>query len=245
MARYDTTRRTSSVKPACGSVKHLLFLLIGFLLGYMAATFYHLNEVAEWFSTHVFLQKTTKATSLEKSAEIPKPKFEFYTLLTQENRASTVVIDKVATQPKQDPAAIGLGAPVGTAELRPSSRELLVAERHEASEDLPMEMTAPSSAASLAQQEKKTIETALTHVNTRDGYWVQLASFRRPQDAEKMKAKLSLKGITVSVVSVTQQHLQWFRVVSGPFANKFDAERARNAIRFSARIEGIVRKMDA
>ena len=77
------------------------------------------------------------------------------------------------------------------------------------------------------------------------GYWVQLASFRRAQDAEKMKANLSLRGVMTTVVSATQQHIQWFRVVLGPFANKLDAERAKKSVMLSVRIQGIVRKMDA
>ncbi len=240
MARYDTTRRTAPPKPNCGFMKHLLFLVVGFLLGYAASTFYHLNEVAEWLSTHVFLKNDSKVVlSPEKTAEIPKPKFEFYTLLTQENHSNPAPAEKTAAQSNQNAAA----TPVSSPEVL-AAREVPVSPR-DVAQPVSMEITTPSTVTAVAQQEKKTIETALARVSARDSYWVQLASFRRSEDAEKMKARLSLKGIVVTIVPVTQQHLQWFRVVSGPFANKFDAERAKNAIRFDARIEGIVRKMDA
>ena len=41
---------------------------------------------------------------------------------------------------------------------------------------------------------------------------------------------MSLKGLMTTVVSVTQQGTQWFRVVLGPFADKLDAERAKSAL---------------
>ncbi len=221
MARYDTTRRRPVVKPRCGLMKHIFLVMIGFALGYTAATFYHLNEVFAWVNTHVLMQNSPQVVvASKKSTDIPKPKFEFYTLLTQENRANT--------------AMVASGDVTAAEVLAPTTPR-----------SLSIDMNLATQQANTMLQEQKAIEATLKQAHAKEGYWVQLASFRRPQDAEKMKASLSLKGIVVTVMPVTQQRVQWFRIVLGPFANKFDAERAKKAVALHERIEGIVRKMDA
>lgn len=230
MARYHTTRRQAPPKRGCGLFKHALLIVIGFACGYTAATFFHWNELIAWINTRVFIQ-TPKPTApaAKKYAEIPKPKFEFYTLLTQESRAAAASGNVAAV--KEEPATVAAAIPTSST---PSSA---------LPQSLPIEMNLTAPQTNIALQEQKAIERTLSQV--KDGYWVQLASFRRPQDAEKMKANLSLRGVMTTVVSARQQNIQWFRVVLGPFASKFDAERAKKSVMLSVRIQGIVRKMDA
>lgn len=224
MARYDTTRRYSTSKPRCGGLKHSLFLLIGFLLGYTVATWLSWSQVVIWMNAHFLKNKSPEAVApVKKYAEIPKPKFEFYTLLTQENASKS---EPTASVHKESNTHVASTEPVST---QPS----LVSEETVASVVQP----------NLGLQEQKAIEKTWAQAKT--GYWVQLASFRHAQDAEKMKANLSLKGLMTTVVSVTQQGTQWFRVVLGPFADKLDAERAKKSVMLTVRIQAIVRKMDA
>ena len=231
MARYNTTRRQTPTKPRCGLLKHALLIVIGFACGYTAATFFHWDQVIVWLNTHVFIQTPPPATvAAKKYAEIPKPKFEFYTLLTQENRAAATSGNVASI--KEQPTTIAADLPTSSA---PSSAP--------PPQSLPIEMNLTAPQTNIALQEQRAIESTLSQVKA--GYWVQLASFRRPQDAEKMKANLSLRGVMTTVVSGRQQNVQWFRVALGPFASKFDAERAKKSVMLSVRIQGIVRKMDA
>ena len=79
----------------------------------------------------------------------------------------------------------------------------------------------------------------------KDAYLVQIASFKSNQEAERMKAVLSIKGFRVNIAMVTQQQIQWYRVNLGPFSSRTQAEQARVSIARSEHIIGMVRKMDA
>jgi cell division protein FtsN len=237
MARYETTRRRMPTKPGCGFLRHLLLVMIGFAVGCTSSTFFNWNEVVSWVNTHVLMQKssTLAPVASKKYAEIPKPKFEFYTLLTQENRARAANIAPDISSSKQN-----------VPQTQHTAAETVISESPSStSRQLPMELTVAASQTNLALQEQRAIEKTLVQASVKNGYWLQLASFRRAQDAEKMKANLSLKGVMPTVVTITQQHVQWFRVVLGPFPNKFDAERARKSVMLSFHIQGIVRRMDA
>lgn len=63
-------------------------------------------------------------------------------------------------------------------------------------------------------------------------YVVQVGSFKRAADAERVKAELALRGIVASVQTATLPDGQTtHRVRLGPYANKQAAEQARGALR--------------
>ena len=86
---------------------------------------------------------------------------------------------------------------------------------------------------------------AATALINKEAYLVQIASFKRKQEAERMKAMLAIKVFNVNVAIVTQQQIQWYRVILGPFSSRTQAEQARASISASEHIMGMVRKMDA
>jgi cell division protein FtsN len=77
----------------------------------------------------------------------------------------------------------------------------------------------------------------------KDSYLIQIASFKNRQDAERMKAALTLKGFDVSIVNTSQQQGNWFRVIVGPFSSRLSAEKAQLALMQSEHIKGMIRKM--
>ncbi|WP_019218251.1 SPOR domain-containing protein [Legionella tunisiensis] len=90
--------------------------------------------------------------------------------------------------------------------------------------------------------ESKPVTVAST--NSKESYLLQLASFKNKQEAERLKAALTLKGFDVHVAMSSQQQGNWFRVILGPFHSRGDAEKARMSIARSERITGMIRKMD-
>jgi cell division protein FtsN len=61
-------------------------------------------------------------------------------------------------------------------------------------------------------------------------YYVQLGAFRTAEDAESLRAKLSLSGIETKVTEREQSGRIVFRVRTGPFDSKEEAERNREKL---------------
>ncbi len=98
MKKYEINQRRTQ-KKHCGFLKHVLLVSCSFIAGYASATWYDFSKLSQWVHEHVL---TTKSTALPpaavKEAELPKPKFEFYTLLTKDSRPGVVV-----TTPSPEP----------------------------------------------------------------------------------------------------------------------------------------------
>ena len=61
-------------------------------------------------------------------------------------------------------------------------------------------------------------------------YYVQLGAFRTAEDAETLRARLSLSGIETKVTERGQSGRVVFRVRTGPFDSKDDADRNRDKL---------------
>lgn len=231
MAKYDAKRRSTPPRTRnCGFLKHVMLVSVSFIAGYVCATFYDYTNLIRWVNVHVLM--SAEPTSIKQpvqEAVLPKPKFEFYTLLTKDTATGAVV----STLPS-----------VATASAEPVARE-----KSAATHAVPqLSIDTIASADSIKTTSLATALEAPQAVSTvgfsKDAYLVQLASFRRPQDADRMRASLTMKGFVVSVVGINQQNMRWYRVVLGPFSNKLDAQRAQSAIAKSERIAGMIRKVD-
>jgi cell division protein FtsN len=253
MAKYDAKKR-KTVTQGCGFFKHLGLCLLSFAAGYVTASFYDYTKLQAWVMTHIRTNppEIMPHKSIEE-ARLPKPKFEFYTLLTQESQSSTMpssehhaevassnalsVANLVPSTPSTAPStSLDMTVPVKDSRaMRDKNVHLASKEEHEPEHHaLPLN-TSTGSLYARANQ---------TPAVSRETYLVQLASFRRSSDAERMRASLTLKGFNVNVVTVTQQHVSWYRVVLGPFISRTDALRAQSAVARSERIVGMVRKTD-
>ena len=75
------------------------------------------------------------------------------------------------------------------------------------------------------------------------GFVVQIASFRTSQDAAKLAGRLKAYDLTVFVETANLGDKGvWYRVLSGPFAAREQAERTVEFLRKKERLSAIVRK---
>jgi cell division protein FtsN len=175
-----------------------------------------------WLNTQVLAQHTTPpvAKPIAQPAPLSKPKFEFYTLLTNDhggtNTASaTHTASATAISPSSLPST-----PTG-----------------------PIDLTLNKVATRSQDAEKKTtIGSDNPHKNA---FLVQLGSFKSKQEAERIKASLSLKGFSITVAAVSQKNITWYRVMTGPYSSRIEAEKAQISIAKSERMVGMIRRMDA
>jgi cell division protein FtsN len=64
-------------------------------------------------------------------------------------------------------------------------------------------------------------------------YLLQAGSFRNPQQADQLKAKLALQGLETRVDSVTTNNGKWHRVRVGPYEKLEDLNRSRSTLKQS------------
>jgi cell division protein FtsN len=175
----------------------------------MGSSLWDLGSVVNWINAQHLTQDlaSPNVAPHPKTALLPKPKLEFYTLLANENSNG---VQPVAVMPTSAPAP---ATPrVANASVPPAT---------------PMEVR------------------ALNPIVAKQGYWVQVGSFRSQKEAEKIKASLTLKGFMVSMTVISQQNTSWYRVGIGPFASFMDAEKAQSSVARTEHVKGMIRKMDA
>lgn len=213
--RKNTTQRRGNL------LGQLLFGFVFFVAGYLSASVYDLTRLSGWLGGHVFA-KTTSQILLRTSAEpapLPKPKFEFYTLLAKEQVAGSAPVpapQPVAVLPVKTPA-LPLHAPLAPTTSLASTN--------------PMPAVVAKIPAMVA--------------SNKDAFLIQVGSFKSLQEAERMKASLAMKGFDVKLSSTMQQRVNWYRVTIGPFASRTQAQQILLAFARREHIMGMIRRMDA
>ena len=74
----------------------------------------------------------------------------------------------------------------------------------------------------------------------KDIYQIQLASFKLPEDAERLKAQLILDGYTANIKPFTLDKQKYLRVSIGPYQNLADANKALQSFH-AENYEGLTR----
>lgn len=203
--------------------KQLLLLLVSFLFGYLSASIFDFTSLTNWVNAQVLAKSVIPAapTRVAEEAQLPKPKFEFYTLLATEHSAAVPVSTASPTVPVT--AHAPPTTPVGE----------------------PVVKNAPIPAAPIKSEVAVAGKSSAWAVINKESYLVQVASFRSKQEAEHMRATLALKGFAANIVVVRQQQVSWYRVSIGPFSSKGQAEKAKLSVARSEHLMGMIRKMDA
>ena len=219
--KRNSARRSGSVS------KQLLLALVCFLFGYLSASVFDFASLTNWVNTQLLAQHTAPAAKnvVPQQAQLPKPKFEFYTLLANERNEAG-----------PQAAPVTPAAPVVVAQATTTAATTTPVN--------PLTTKSPPVAVPLGNAvPAKELSNQL--VTAKEAYLVQVAAFKSKQEAERMKAALSLKGFLVNVAIVNQQKTSWYRVSIGPFTSKTQAQQAQVAVARSEHIVGMIRKMDA
>lgn len=103
------------------------------------------------------------------------------------------------------------------------------------------ELSERTRAESRAESTQQADTTTPPQVTDTDQYLLQVGSFRAASDAEQMKARLALLGISARVQSVTVNDAAWHRVRVGPVNGARQAESMRRRLADNG-IESLVMK---
>lgn len=240
MGGRATTRRRKSM-----GIGSLMFPFVTFIMGYLVASVFDMNHLSGWVATNLLNRSGTTAikTAQVQPVDLPKPKFEFYTLLTKEQSrmpgaAAMASAASTPVTPKPVSPAIAQSSPASnTTVVKTDSPpiDLTVTQKLPLHEPLVAAMTQPSKAMSTG--------TSTAMVGGR--YIIQVGSFRNSREAEKMRATLAIRGFSAIITSTTQQQVTWYRVLVGPFESLTDAQRVHREFAQRERITGMIRRLDA
>lgn len=229
-------RKKSTTARRGNMAGQLLLVCVCFVAGYLSASLYDIARLSDWVSTNI-LAKNVIPTAAQPGvavAQLPKPKFEFYTLLANEQVAGS-------SQPTtQQPTAV---LPVKELPLHaPLAPTTVLATASSAPAAVSPVAT---TAAKMAPENKLPALLAGNNTNNKDAYLVQVASFRSMREAERMKISLVMKGLDVKIATINQQQVNWYRVFIGPFSSHTQAQQAQLAFAKREHVMGMIRRMDA
>ena len=143
---------------------------------------------------------TSKTKPTAKKTEPQKPKYDFYTLLPE----SEVIVPPDALT----------SAPSTTKPVSAEEAAKIDAARAEA---LLNGQTPPP----MPPVAKSPVSTE---------FFLQAGSFRKREDADKVRAQIILLGQSVQVESGTVREEVWYRVLVGPFANREQLAQAQKSL---------------
>lgn len=236
---YVSRRRQTRQKP--NAPRRLVAIVGAFLCGYLVANVFDITSLTTWVNKNILASKET-GTHVETRVahkEAPKPKFEFYTLLSKDSSAPAPInrtlpqaqtaAKPIATQPAAvtSQVAAQVTAPATVVNTTPHATAITVSR---------------ATTKAVLVSEKKTTPVS-TSAAGKESYLIQIASFNKRQDAEHLKASLVLRGFNVVVSSIQRQTVIWYRVTIGPFNSRTDAEKAQIIVRQSEHMNGIIRRI--
>ncbi len=223
-------KKKARSKPAGNAGSQLMFVLISFICGYLSASLISFAKLSDWVKTQA-LEKSTQVTSAsaKKTAQqkLPKPKFEFYTLLANEQ----------GPNPSTSTAAVSAANPNTVTNASNVMSNTAVKSAEVAKKPNLPPVSSPA-ATVIAAADKTAAHPIPNSTTAKESYSVQIASFGRKDDAEKMKASLILKGFNVNIAVVNQNGINWYRVVIGPYVSRVLAEKASSSLG----IRGMIRR---
>lgn len=228
----------------------LLTLLFSARYLYLHVDFTQLEEKA--ISSLPNTSKLTKTTPIK----LPKPKFEFYTMLP---KGETSKLHIVQAKPPIQKAEVNLPkasipapklkkdtpTPTQTIKLKQPNPQTINKPTHIAKAPVkvsrkpkPQIIARPTQHKALApkipkKQLAKKLNPAPKPVlakSTKGQFLLQVGSFRTFADAHKLKGELLLEGFTVKISTFTNESITWHRVMVGPFHSLAQAQKAQDTL---------------
>lgn len=231
MARQHYNNTSRRQKPQ--NRGQFILVMISFVTGYLSSSIMNINQLGNWLNENMNINESqaVKVASVGSAKVVAKntasPKLEFYTMLTKEPKGSVPVGTELSKMviPKHD------DAPVAPLDLSVSKPQNLAVKPVEVQAAKPIMVKSPESVASSGT--KKTF------------FVVQLASFRYQEQADRLRAKLLLKGFDAKISEARQGNAHLFRVMLGPYASLSEAQKAKVIFQAKEHSSGMIRQMDA
>lgn len=101
----------------------------------------------------------------------------------------------------------------------------------------------PSSITSASEQVSPPKRQASTEKT--DAYIIQIASFRKEEQAESLKATLALSGYETHIQSIVMHDSEtWYRLYLGPFTNRLSAQKTKAKLESEQKMNSLIMKIN-
>jgi cell division protein FtsN len=158
----------------------------------------------------------------EKEAAAPQP--------VEETAKPELTFYETLAETKKQPLGSGINLPPQK-EKKPEKPVETALEKKPAIEQVPPVPQAPQTVAKV-------------DVPAAKGYVVQTGSFKKMEDAERLKSQLTAKGYKVFIRKADlKEKGVWYRVLLGPIPTKSEADAVVADIKKKERLSGFVRKL--
>lgn len=218
---------------------------VTFVFGYLASSWLDVNQFGCWVNSFIHpaqIQKNAEQSQVDASLP-PRPKLEFYTLLTNEPVSKSAIEAKPTDVTLENNAKVE----VPTSDLASTSQPLDLEVRpaagvasNVAATITPAGQTQPPPSR-LIESSKPNLATPVA--KSEGSYVIQVGSFRALREAQRMKAHLLMKGFSADITTVMQQDTYWYRVHIGPFTSLTQAQQTQQSFARTERITGMIRKL--
>lgn len=218
-----------------------VLVFLAFFTGLFSGSFVDMQKFISWANSKLYLEDVVGVNQqiARRVPQLPKPKLEFYTLLTSNhNNGKVPAPDTAVTQHLRSTENVKI------AQVEEKGKVVV---NHTANAIHPNVIDVKTRLASNnanSAAEVKSIGTKNPNL-IKSTYNIQVAAFRARRDADQLKASLLLKGIDSSIQAINAQNVTWFRVTIGPFATREQAEKMQMMLSNRERVSGMIRKMDA
>jgi cell division protein FtsN len=206
MARRNARRKKSSRYAASSASSSpffgMIWLVLGVLAGLLIAAVFYLKQ------QHKFSLDAVKSHSVSHphvhAVQEQAPQFDFYHILPNSKKEAALASTEKEKEPKVT--------------LQVPEVKTLQPDKNTPTENASTENVAAENA--LAQE-----------VAEESRYMVQIASVRNYEDADKLKAQLSLMGFAVTIQKITSGDIILNRVVVGPYSSLVAAQEQQKRLR--------------
>ncbi|GAB4223449.1 MAG: SPOR domain-containing protein [Gammaproteobacteria bacterium] len=223
-ARRAASQHRRGKRAKTKSVTHAwVWLLTGLMLGLMLAGLLSLKHEwvaqkwAELNTKHANAnrdEQINKHTTAKTHAHTPKPTFDFYTILANQQ---TDIASEESSQ--QTDKATGHNLDADKAVTNTTKQ-------------------ADKSDSVSAQQDAA--ESTKHNDSSNKAFVVQLASFREFKDADNLKARLALYGYVAQIKEVEAGGKHWYRVRLGPYRNYEIAQDIQRELRKKHQLDSVI-----
>ncbi len=181
-------------------------------------------------------KKGTKASEAEKKNETTR--FDFYTLLPNMN---VEVADTPAEGAMSNMAESTIKSHNQNEQtISEKKNPNVVAESSKLTPPVPAAVAPTTKPAVVASVPVTTAETT-----NKEPFIIQVASFRKREQADALKAKLALSGFESKIQSIKIGSGEtWYRLYLGPFNNRLAAEDTHQKLASEQKINGLVLKIN-
>lgn len=245
-AKQRALHERGSEPSRSGWVWLLAGVLIGLFVAGLAFLNRHDNSVKNIPAEPARVVKKATPIKSEKAKAAVTPRFDFYTMLPKNqtpaaDQADAETPTETAAAPPASPTKMTSPAEATTETTTPATTSFTAASEEEpvsppavTQREATPKIENPAASQAPAKKPAATPQPSAPYI-------IAIAAFKRYQEADQLKAQLSLLGFDANITSVKSKNLRIYRVWLGPYVARNSAEKELHRLKDN-HLDGVLSK---